>query len=570
MTFRVGLSVLAAFLLGVYVLFQIATRPPEAPAHQVFVNGEVLTMDPANATAEAVSVRGERIEAVGSSEEILAMTGPETEVYDLRGRTLMPGFVDAHGHFPGSGLVIVAADLNSPPIGDIENMTQLLDRLRAFGEANPDGWLSGFGYDDTLIAEGRHPTRDDLDKVSSTRPIVINHISGHLSVVNSAALAELGFDETTPDPKGGLIQRDPNSPDGRRPNGVLEETAARGAVMRVTDIGVMGGIRMVTHAAREYLQVGVTTASAGGMSKVIGQLLGPLSEYNVFPLRVAMFPLMEEVEEAVLAGEWRPEDLAAGRLTLPRMKIIADGSIQGYTGYLSEPYYEPYKGDVTYRGYPSVPREDLFAQVEGLHRQKIQYAIHVNGDASAEDALDAIEAAQAAVPWADARPLFIHAQMARKDQVARMAELGVTPSFFSSHTYYWGDRHAAIFMGPERAQNMSPARWALEAGVRYSSHADTPVTPMLPLQVVWSQVNRETTSGAVLGPHQRVTPMEALRAVTIDAAWQVFMDAEIGSIEPGKRADLIVLSGSPLEPGDIRELVVERTLIDGAEVYSRR
>jgi len=570
MTFRVGLSVLAAFLLGVYVLFQIATRPPEAPAHQVFVNGEVLTMDGGNTVAQAVSVRGELIEAVGTSEEILALTGPETEVYDLRGRTLMPGFVDAHGHFPGSGLVIVAADLNSPPIGDIENMEQLLARLAAFGEANPDGWLSGFGYDDTLIAEGRHPTRDDLDKVSSTRPIVINHISGHLSVVNSAALAELGFDETTPDPKGGLIQRDPKSPDGRRPNGVLEETAARGAVMRVTDIGVMGGVRMVTHAAREYLQVGVTTASAGGMSKVIGQLLGALSEYNVFPLRVAMFPLMEEVEADVLAGEWRPENLAAGRLTLPRMKIIADGSIQGYTGYLSEPYYEPYKGDVTYRGYPSVLREDLFTQVEGLHRQRIQYAIHVNGDASVEDALDAIEAAQEAVPWPEARPLFIHAQMARKDQVQRMAELGVTPSFFSSHTYYWGDRHAAIFMGPERAQNMSPARWALDAGVRYSSHADTPVTPMLPLQVVWSQVNRETTSGAVLGPHQRVTPMEALRAVTIDAAWQVFMDNEVGSIEPGKRADLIVLSGSPLGAGDIRDLVVERTMIDGAEVYSRR
>ena len=570
MTFRVGLSVLAAFLLGVYVLFQIATRPPEAPAHQVFVNGEVLTMDGGNTVAQAVSVRGELIEAVGTSEEILALTGPETEVYDLRGRTLMPGFVDAHGHFPGSGLVIVAADLNSPPIGDIENMEQLLARLAAFGEANPDGWLSGFGYDDTLIAEGRHPTRDDLDKVSSTRPIVINHISGHLSVVNSAALAELGFDETTPDPKGGLIQRDPKSPDGRRPNGVLEETAARGAVMRVTDIGVMGGVRMVTHAAREYLQVGVTTASAGGMSKVVGQLLGALSEYNVFPLRVAMFPLMEEVEADVLAGEWRPENLAAGRLTLPRMKIIADGSIQGYTGYLSEPYYEPYKGDVTYRGYPSVLREDLFTQVEGLHRQRIQYAIHVNGDASVEDALDAIEAAQEAVPWPEARPLFIHAQMARKDQVQRMAELGVTPSFFSSHTYYWGDRHAAIFMGPERAQNMSPARWALDAGVRYSSHADTPVTPMLPLQVVWSQVNRETTSGAVLGPHQRVTPMEALRAVTIDAAWQVFMDNEVGSIEPGKRADLIVLSGSPLVAGDIRDLVVERTMIDGAEVYSRR
>lgn len=206
----------------------------------------------------------------------------------------------------------------------------------------------------------------------------------------------------------------------------------------------------------------------------------------------------------------------------------------------------------------------------GLHRQKVQYAIHVNGDASVDDALDAIEAAQRSQPWPEVRPLFIHAQMSRYDQIQRMATLGITPSFFSSHTYYWGDRHAAIFMGPERAANMSPARWALNAGVRYSSHADTPVTPMLPLQVVWSQVNRITTGGEVLGQHQRVSPVEALRAVTIDAAWQVFMDKEIGSLEPGKLADMVVLSGSPLESSDIRELVVEQTFIGGAEVYSRR
>jgi predicted amidohydrolase YtcJ len=217
-----------------------------------------------------------------------------------------------------------------------------------------------------------------------------------------------------------------------------------------------------------------------------------------------------------------------------------------------------------------VAREELFRQVAGLHRQKVQYAIHVNGDASAEDALDAIEAAQQSVPWPEVRPLFIHAQMIREDQIQRMAELGITPSFFSSHTSYWGDRHSAIFMGPQRAANMSPARWALSAGVRYSAHADTPVTPMLPLQVIWSQVNRRTTGGEVLGEHQRVAPMEALRAVTIDAAWQVFMDEDIGSLEPGKLADLVVLSGSPLDPIDIRELVVERTFIGGAEVYSRR
>ena len=570
MTYRVGLLVSAAFLLGLYLLFQIATRPPEAPEHQVFVNGQILTMNAENRVVEALSVRGAKVSRVGSTEEILAEVTDKTVVTDLRGRTLMPGFVDAHGHFPGSGQVVFSTDLNSPPIGNIENMSHLLERLKDAHEARPDGWLTGFGYDDTLLAEGRHPTREDLDQISATRPIAIGHVSGHLYAVNSAALAELGIDESTPDPEGGIIQRDQNSPDGRRPNGVLEETAARQVLLKALDIGITDGIRMTTHAAREYLQAGVTTASAGGMPLGLAKLLGPLSQLNVFPQRVALFPLLEEVESEVLSGEWRPEAIAAGRLSLPRVKIIADGSIQGYTGYLTEPYYEPYKGDVLYRGYPSVSRDDLFRQVEGLHLQKVQYAIHVNGDASVEDALDAIEAAQESQPWPDARPLFIHAQMSRQDQIQRMAQLGVTPSFFSSHTYYWGDRHAAIFMGPERAANMSPAGWALDAGIRYSAHADTPVTPMLPLQVVWSQVNRITTGGAELGRHQRVAPMAALRAVTIDAAWQVFMDDSIGSLEPGKLADMIVLSGSPLGSSDVRELLVERTFIGGAEVYTRR
>jgi len=180
-----------------------------------------------------------------------------------------------------------------------------------------------------------------------------------------------------------------------------------------------------------------------------------------------------------------------------------------------------------------------------------------------------IEAAAAKFPWPQARPLIIHAQMTRRDQIDRMAALGVTPSFFSAHTYFWGDRHAAIFMGPERAANMSPAKWALDAGVRFSSHMDTPVLPMLPLQAVWSQVERKSTSGEVIGPHQRISRVQALRAVTIDAAWQVFMDEEIGSIEPGKMADLVVLSGSPLDAEDMRTLIVERTFIGGAEVYSR-
>jgi predicted amidohydrolase YtcJ len=252
------------------------------------------------------------------------------------------------------------------------------------------------------------------------------------------------------------------------------------------------------------------------------------------------------------------------------VKLVADGSIQGFTGYLSTPYYTPYHGDDDYRGYPSISRERLFEQVEALHLAGYQLAIHGNGDESIEDILDAFEAAQKVHPVDDPRMILIHAQMARKDQIMRMKDLGVTPSFFTAHTWYWGDRHRDIFMGPERAAVISPSKWALDYGVRFSSHLDTPVTPMEPLQAVWSQVHRITHGGDVLGPEQRIGVMEALRAVTIDAAWQVFQEGNRGSLEPGKYADLVVLSGSPLEnPIAMRDLQVLHTVIGGATIYKK-
>ncbi|MDG1683265.1 MAG: amidohydrolase family protein [Luminiphilus sp.] len=569
MNWRVTTLILISFITGLGVLVAILARPPAAPHHELYVNGVVITMDASNTVAEAVLVRAGQIEAVGSSEDLVSRIDDDTVVVDLRGRALMPGFIDAHGHFPGSGQTVFSVDLNSPPIGRVTDMEELLGSLSAFAKQRRDGWVVGHGYDDTLLAEKRHPTRDDLDRISTSRPVAIVHVSGHLAVVNTVGLDILGIDESTPDPLGGVIVRDPLSADGRRPNGVLEETAARAVWEYTLDLGVMDGLRMTTQAAAEYLSVGVTTASAGGMPTSVAKLLGLLSRLNQFPQRVALFPLFEEVGEALLSEELTLDAFAAGKVSVPRVKIIADGSIQGYTGYLSEPYYAPFKGDPLYRGYPSVPREELLRQVSGLYERRIQVAIHCNGDASIDDGLDAIEAAMKAHPWPDARPLIIHAQMTRLDQIERMAALGVTPSFFSAHTYYWGDRHAAIFMGPGRAANMSPARWALEAGVRFSSHLDTPVTPMLPLQAVWSQISRESTAGVVIGPEQRIDRTSALRAVTIDAAWQVFMDDKIGSIEPGKRADLVVLSDNPLTAGDVRSIKVDRTVIDGATVYSR-
>jgi predicted amidohydrolase YtcJ len=566
MNWKTIVGVLLALVVGFGVLAKIALRTPQPPVHQVYINGNVLTMDADNSVHQALSTRGERIEAVGSTDEIMALATDETEVLDLRGRTLLPGFIDAHGHFPGSGLRMVAADLNSPPIGNLHNMGEVLASLKAQAVETASGdWVTGFGYDDTLLAEKRHPTRAELDDVSTEHPVVAMHVSGHMVVANSMALELAGIDAATPDPVGGVIGRQVGS---REPNGLLEETARMDIIDQMQDISVLDGYRMMKAAADEYAAIGVTTAQSGGTSEKLATALSLFSKLGVIPQRLVVFPFESEFGESLLNGEYNPAEYNADKLSMGAVKIVADGSIQGFTGYLGTPYFTAHHGDEDYRGYPAVPREKLFEQVEALHKAGYQIAIHGNGDESIEDILDAFEAAQKAHPVDDPRMILIHAQMAREDQIARMKALGITPSFFTAHTWYWGDRHRDLFMGPERAAVISPSKWALDHGVRFTSHLDTPVTPMLPLQAVWSMVNRQTYGGDVLGPEQRISVMDALRAVTSDAAWQVFEDDNRGSLEPGKYADLVVLSGNPLEePMNMRDLQVERTVVGGATVF---
>ena len=483
-------AVLVALLVGLAVLVKIATRSPQAPQHQVFINGDVLTMDGDNRVVQALSTRGALIEAVGSTEEIMALVGDDTQVVDLRGRTLLPGFIDAHGHFPGSGQSVIAADLSSPPIGSNTTMAELLAALKARAEQVAPGELvSGFGYDDTLLAEQRHPTRAELDQVSTEHPVIATHVSGHMLVANSAALELVGIDASTPDPEGGVIGRRPGS---REPNGLLEETARLPLLEFMMDIPLLDVYAMMRSAANEYAAIGVTTAQSGGTTPELLRGLSLFGKLGVIPMRMVAFPFEDMFGDALLNGDYDPDDYNTERFSAGAVKLVADGSIQGFTGYLSQPYHTPHHGDPNYRGYAAIPREILFEKVEALHRAGYQIAIHGNGDESIEDILDAFEAAQAKHPVPDPRMILIHSQMAREDQVARMKALGVTPSFFTAHTFYWGDRHRDIFMGPERAAVMSPSKWAQDNGLRFSSHLDTPVTPMLPLQAVWSQVHRLT------------------------------------------------------------------------------
>jgi predicted amidohydrolase YtcJ len=547
-----------AVVAGVWMLLQ-------RPGRTLYLGGPILTMDAANRVVEALAVDGERIAAVGNEPELrdwAERTG--ARIVDLEGRALLPGFIDAHGHFPGAGLLAVHVDLNSPPIGPVERIDDLVALLEArAAETSSGDWIVGMGYDDTLLEERRHPTRRDLDRASQEHAIAVLHISGHLAVTNSRGLERLEIDRDTPDPEGGLIRRDPETGE---PDGVLEETAMHGVQEQLLP-GLLGGLRMVRSAGELYVSQGVTTAQSGLSPSGLMRMLTWLSRLGLIPVRLVLWP-DATTAEAMLDGSFSYDSFDPLRVRSGAVKLFGDGSIQGYTGYLSEPYHVPPGADPDYRGYPRLPRDELIEQVVRFHSAGLQVAVHGNGDASIDDILEAFETAQRAHPRDDARHVVIHAQMTRDDQLDRMAELGVIPSFFSLHSFYWGDRHRKLFMGPERAARMSPARSALERGVPFTIHCDTPVVPMEPLRLVWAAVNRRTRSGFTVGEAERIDIMQALRAVTIDAAWQHFEEADKGSLEPGKLADLVILDRSPLDdPEGVDRIRVLETVIGGRSVY---
>jgi|SaaInlStandDraft_1057018.scaffolds.fasta_scaffold18935_1 predicted amidohydrolase YtcJ len=561
------LAKLAGLIVLIGISIIVFVSPEKPPASQAFINGQVITMDDNNSIVEAVFVRKDQIIAVGDNAKIQGLIDNKTLVHDLQGKTLLPGFIDSHSHFPGSGMSLFMADLRSPPVGPITNIPDLLTRLQEKAKSIPKGeWVNGFGYDNLMLDENRHPSRDELDQALPDHPVFILHVSGHMGVTNSLGLIETNISEESRDPEGGHFARDKNG----RLNGLLEEHAATPLQENMLDLGLIDFLRMVSHSNNDYLKVGVTTAQNGAVSTEMTQGLSIAKVLNLTPLRLELWPQFDNFGQDFLNGTIEVEDFNRDRLNIGAIKIIADGSIQGYTGYLSEPYHEPFHGDAEYRGYPRVPYPELAQWIKKYHSAGFQLAVHGNGDASIDDILDAFEQAQKASPKEDPRLILIHAQMAREDQLARMKTLGVTPSFFSAHTYYWGDMHRDITMGEERANRISPARTAIDQGLRFTSHLDTPIVPMSPLLSVWSVVNRLSATGKIIGADERIGVMQALRSVTIDAAWQIYRDQDLGSIEEGKLADLVILKRSPMiDPLTIKDIKVDRTIIGGVTVYQQ-
>lgn len=555
------------------------------PRPVLLVNAHILTMDDSLPVAQALLMQGGRIAAVGRREALERELPAFTKTIDLHGRTVLPGFVDAHSHFPSAGLAEAFLNLASPPIGDVVGMETLLQRIADYGAGRTAGqWLVGFNYDDASLAERRHPSREELDRLFPDHPVYLWHRSGHMGVANSLALTELGHEDMNGPERA---EKEPGFQPERDTQGKLTGLLQEGAAPRLGNLlrrmPLQDLFSALLNARDVYLQAGVTTVQNGFADLQSMRLLRWSQRLGIVPQRIVLWPAYGKLANRISL----PETTAAGsdeslalqealnwfadsdKYSLSALKITIDGSPQGRTAWLTEPYLFSGSRAPDYRGYPAVPLARARTMILAFHKAGIQLALHGNGDAAIDFIIATLAEAQNEHPRPHARHIIVHAQTIREDQLPELAALGATVTFFPAHTYYWGDWYRQHVLGDERARTISPLALADKYQLPYSLHSDAPVTPVSPMQILWSATRRETVSGFVLGPELIISRERALRAMTIDAAWQSRLEHDRGSLQVGKLADIIVLSGDPLLEPDVRSLQVERVWIGGRDVFQR-
>jgi predicted amidohydrolase YtcJ len=512
----------------------------------------------------SIAIKNEKIIWVGSQKNAKNIQGKHIDFGD---QAILPGFIDAHGHASYLAFATQVANLASPPVGGINTIKELQAELIKFIEESnlqPGEWVMGLGYDDSLLSEQRHPTKEDLDAVSTEHPIYLIHVSAHLGAANSLALSLANINTETKDPPGGKIRRYQNSSE---PNGVFEETAAY-PLQQLAMSAYKDPIGSVKSAMEIYAKNGITTAQDGASSKETISLMQAADAQGKINLDIISYPigqngLLKEID-TISFGSY------TGRIKIGGIKLILDGSPQGKTAYLTEPYYKPpHSESDSYKGYPLIPQSEVSKWVKEYAKLKIPIMAHANGDAAADMLIEAVEQANMN---SDHRTIMIHAQTVREDQLDQMRELKIIPSYFSTHTFFWGDWHRDSVFGEERAMRISPTKSSLDRSMPFTVHNDAPVVPPDMIRLLWSTTNRKTRSGKVLGEEQKISTYAALEAMTINAAYQHFEDDIKGTIEVGKQADLVVLSEDPLSihPEKLLNVKVVATYSKGIEIFNAK
>lgn len=553
--------------------FAFAIPASRHTADTVYFDAHVVTIDDKKPYADAIAIKDGKIVAVGTKAEIETWIGPPTKRYDLDGKTIVPGFIDGHGHMVNVGVQAIAANLLPPPDGGVDSIASLQKVLKNWVDSSPVpkkyNIIIGFGYDDSQLKEKRHPTKEELDMVSKDIPVMAFHQSGHIRAYNSKALEMAGITSETQDPVGGVIRRKHGS---KEPTGVFEETAMLLVDMKVLPkIGNEELLNLALAGQDLYTKFGHTTAQEGLAISPFMTALDLAAKSKKLQIDVVAFPpiMFPGIEDAMASPYYG--NTYQNHLRIGGVKLVLDGSPQGKTAWLTKPYYKVPEGNYkNYAGYASMKDEDAYHYINLAFAKNWNIITHTNGDAAIDQLIKGVELAREKNPKSKSLATMIHGQTLREDQIPQLKTLKIFPSLFPMHTFYWGDWHRDSVLGPERAANISPTGWLVKADIPFSSHHDAPVAFPDMIRVLSATVNRTTRSGKVLGPDQRVDTLTGLKSITLWPAMQYKEEDKKGSIQVGKLADLVILSENPITvaPSRIADIKVLQTIKEGNVIYS--
>ena len=531
----------------------------------IYRGGTIFTMDPSLPRAEAVFVEDGIIKAVGAKSAVNNLVDVNTRIVDLHGGFLAPGLIETHNHLSFYALFLDYCNLGS---GACESIDEAIDLLRDHGaQENKSDYIIGYGFDDTYTPAMRHLNKTDLDKVSKKYPVIVFHMSGHVGYLNSLGLQVFGITKDTGDPKGGWIERD----EGGHPTGKLDEMAwfqlvgeklSPPADPATIEALIKRAVKVFnTHGVVAIHDAAIGVAGTGENVFSAYQRLERNEELNIRAFLSAMVESPWKCEPEQIDGI----GMGKRRVVVGGVKLFVDGSIQANTAAMLSPYQN--KPDT--KGELVMNPEDIVDEIQKYHKRGDHISVHANGDAAIEAVISAFENAQKVHYRKDTRHMVIHCQTAHKSHIERMKAVGVIPSFFGMHVYYYGDRHRNIFLGEERAARLNPFGDADRLGLDFTLHTDTPVMPPWTMQSIGTAVTRKTNSGFVLGQDQRISPEKALSAYTSMAAKCSYSENDRGSISIGKIADFTLLSKdiTKCDPDTIQNTKVLKTIIEDKTVY---
>lgn len=561
-------NLLRPLLVGLLSLLCASASSAAPKADAVYRGGPILTMDGDSPSyVEVVAVREGLITYAGDASGAAAHIGPETRIRELKGQAMLPGFIDPHGHFMFALNMVNQVNVSGPPVGPVTDIASLIKTLKAWqaeAQVPKGGWIVGWGYDANLLTENRHITREDIDPHFPDHKVMLIHVSGHGAVLNSRALAWADISAETPTPAGGIINRLPGS---QEPAGLLMETAYLPVFDRLPRPDEAALLELVEPAQLMYAKEGYVQAQEGFTHIKDLAFLRKAADQNRLFLDIVALPGFTEFPQ------WKDDPSYQfgtyhNNLKLQGIKFTQDGSPQGKTAYVREPYLTggP-NGEKNWRGETSQPGEDFIAQFKMASDMGLQVFVHANGDATIDQLIEAVQAAGIDASD-DRRTIAIHSQFQRPEQLDKYLELGISPSYFSNHTFFWGDVHIAN-IGLEKASFISPIKSATSKGIIYSNHTDFNVTPLNPFFVLTTAMERETRSGKILGASERVDIYTALQGLTTGPAWQVFEENSKGRIKKGFRASFVILSSDPMrtELEFLNNVQVIETIKDGNTIY---